>query len=1289
MGPRLEQPSVSAEPADAEGANAHSTEGKIDRQHELIARKAREIAHTRALLERQLGALKADVRAATRERQSSLSEHLNMLESHNAAELGTLDARTKERRAERDHADSVRRVRATNTIKRLGLTLRDAASLLQPDLPVLASASTTSDDLVLATEVRELVSLGTLDFPRATQLDRDLPEVPAIVPFIDRGHLVIETVSGPADAPDTTLRGLLTSIVAQTYAAAPPGQMVVTVFNPKSTKSLAGYLPTGATNANILKILPPTRDAFERALEEHLDFMVRAESSIGNHTSMGDLVRTTGQHEHQYRVLVILDSPMDWSTKAMDLLEKLMSAGAKAGLSVVLHRDPTTAPPDRVSVERLYAHASVARRQGDRWTLAVRGIDETVPFVPHAGVNDQEQAHLMRMVVEGAGAGSLPNIPFADLIDATPATSEHGLKVSMGRQGTQTTTFMLGDTTSNIQNVLVGGRAGSGKTNLLKVMIYSMAARYPRDELEFFLLDFKEGGDFIPFAGDGNRPPLPNVSVVSRDCDAEFGIAALRHFTVEMNRRSTLTSDNGVANIWDLRKAKGIVVPRWVLVVDEFQGMLAGSTNVEATELLENLVRKGRSFGLHVVLATQTLSGVKFTGSKDVAIFENTAGRIVLQLGPGEFTRFMSSGNDDGDQLRYRGQAIFNPSGGVKSENQMFVVARADNDHTLALQDELHRRDSKRGPVPAPFVYRGGESVSLAELVTQEGRPRVVDGEAPVWFGRQSTINARVAQTALAPVVGSHVALLGGDKRSAPSAIATLQSGVLSSVAAAEDPLDVLVLEDLIPQFRREALVDEWLHVVADLGARVVRYDGDSVTEFVDAVEAAAAARRRTLVVLLGAENTDFARVANDGGRWRALIRDLPRRNVNVIGYWTDIRDVPGGEASLRDDYKTMLIFGKNEKTVIDATRQPRDTIPVLGDNRTIAFSAENSQEGLVAVASIRQLDRADLDAFRSFAGAVGGAVVVASSATGAPETERRHVDDSAAGEPAADTPGRASTGMPPTVVGLPPTHLDDVLVRAADSTTDGATTTLGRGEAGTVVLTFGADGTHHALVMGRAAAGVSTVTGILLHSLLARYDATQLDVELIDAMEGGGLPTEIADAPQVSDLTVSTDLREVRSALGRWQAEIRRRSSLFALHDAGTFEQYRGVVADPLPRRILIINEFSEVLDEEINAIIDDIARTGHLAGVHLVLVSLLPTAQVPRENFLALFNAEAARVAAWMPADESREVIGSDRAATLARGAEAVLLPTIGAPGVVFTIADASDEELATRRASFREGA
>lgn len=1294
-----EQPASTLPPQLARPYESLSTAEKVAFAEQKLAWTAEEIQRQRHVLNRELGQAKTEV-SAEHARLKALSRtdvavetrkrdaEFDRLKSLHAAKAATIQHTSNEQLQAHDRQESTRAAKAATVTKLAAVKLGEVGASYSVHRAVIANEAMTENDLVPATEVRELVTVGQLRISAATALGADAPEMPALVPFIDHGHLIIESRAGSDEAPDLQLKALLNSLVAQIYASAPAGQIVVTVFNPRSSKALAGYLATEAVTSSLLRVLQPSKQAFEKSLSDHLDFMVRAQQSIANHTSMADLVRATGQHELQYHVLVILDGPADWSPNAVELLEKLLAAGGKAGLSVLLHRDPQTPVPERLNIDRLYQYASVLKRRDDGWRLSVKGTPAAdVPVLPGATVADDAQARLMSLVVKAAQSGSLPNISLNTLIRQEQATSEQGVKITMGRKGTQTTEFVLGDNISNIQNILVGGRAGSGKTNLLKTMIYSMAARYPREELELFLLDFKEGGDFMGFAGDDTHLPLPNVSVVSRDCDPGFGLATLRHFEKEMARRSNITSDNGVSNIWALRQKTGQVLPRWVLIIDEFQGLFNGPGYIEATERLENFVRKGRAFGLHVVLATQTLSGVKFAGDKDKAIYENIAGRVVLQLGAGEFRNFMDRDNNAGDQLRYRGQAIFNPAGGRAADNQLFVVAHAQADYTAELQDSLALQASKTGQAAqSPFVYRGGETVSLRQLAAKAGKPLSRDGNLPVWFGRESTIDADVAGTRLSPISGSHVLLLGGDEASMPSAIATLQSGVLSAVAAASEPIKVLVLEALLPQFAAGAGVDAWLETVASLGAAVVHFNADNAAKFLQAVQQSIHDRRKTIVAMLGSENSDFMHLADEGGLWRKLLREMPRRGVNIIGHWTDLRDIPGDANAIKDDYKTMLIFGKDEQLISNATKRSRHDLPPLQHGRTTVFSAAASQDGVVTVASIDPLGAEDLIAMAAFSnGRAGSIEFVTGEDLQAPEPDAPIVQTAA--RPLSAGAGFVSSSASLQPVSTPPATIHDVLLAGEDSVVGGACATLGPGTEALQTLTFGGpEGIQHALVAAAPLNGKSAIVTSLLYSLAAAHPAKELQIDLIDCMwEGEFDSVDARGLPHFASAMVTTDADRVAAKLGVYVAEGQRRQQLIAAAETERYEDYRKQTRLTMPRWVLVFNEYPEVLNDGISASVEWLSEYGSAVGLHLLLCVMTPTAHMPGETLLPQFAARSARLITALESKDSVAFIGSDVGTVLAEGEQAAYAERFGAAARPFSFVSIDDAALAAFRSAF----
>ncbi len=167
-------------------------------------------------------------------------------------------------------------------------------------------------------------------------------------------------------------------------------------------------------------------------------------------------------------------------------------------------------------------------------------------------------------------------------------------------------------------HALVAGTTGAGKSELLRSLVVSLAARYGPDRVTFVLVDFKGGGAFDVFA------ELPhNVGVVT-DLDEHLAGRALRCLQAELKHRELRLRDAGVSDLVDLPPG-GEPLPRLLIIVDEFATLAA-----ELPDFLDALVdvaQRGRSLGIHMVLATQRPTGVV-----DAKIRANTNLRIALRV---------------------------------------------------------------------------------------------------------------------------------------------------------------------------------------------------------------------------------------------------------------------------------------------------------------------------------------------------------------------------------------------------------------------------------------------------------------------------------------------------------------------------------------------------------------------------------------------------------------------------------------------------------------------------------
>lgn len=223
------------------------------------------------------------------------------------------------------------------------------------------------------------------------------------------------------------------------------------------------------------------------------------------------------------------------------------------------------------------------------------------------------------------GPAAVPaSAQLADLIDAIddPVAiavrwdqSDGRLNVPLGVDGAGD--FEV-DLVADGPHALVAGTTGSGKSEMLRTWIASCALAASPEEVNFVLVDFKGGGAFDRCAD------LPHVVAAVDDLDPHLAARALRSLKAELRHREEVLRSAAASDI-DEYRATGRSLARLVVVIDEFATLA-----VELPEFLASLVdvaQRGRSLGIHMVLATQRPSGVL-----DNKIRANTNLRIALRV---------------------------------------------------------------------------------------------------------------------------------------------------------------------------------------------------------------------------------------------------------------------------------------------------------------------------------------------------------------------------------------------------------------------------------------------------------------------------------------------------------------------------------------------------------------------------------------------------------------------------------------------------------------------------------
>ncbi|MEU9209060.1 FtsK/SpoIIIE domain-containing protein [Streptomyces sp. NPDC048415] len=174
---------------------------------------------------------------------------------------------------------------------------------------------------------------------------------------------------------------------------------------------------------------------------------------------------------------------------------------------------------------------------------------------------------------------------------------------------------------------LIAGTTGSGKSELLQTIVASLAVANTPENMTFVLVDYKGGSAFKDCV------KLPHTVGMVTDLDAHLVERALESLGAELKRREHILAAADAKDIEDYqdlvrRDPSHAPVPRLLIVIDEFASMVRDLPDFVSG--LVNIAQRGRSLGIHLLLATQRPSGVV-----SPEIRANTNLRIALRVTDG------------------------------------------------------------------------------------------------------------------------------------------------------------------------------------------------------------------------------------------------------------------------------------------------------------------------------------------------------------------------------------------------------------------------------------------------------------------------------------------------------------------------------------------------------------------------------------------------------------------------------------------------------------------------------
>ncbi|WP_130176081.1 FtsK/SpoIIIE domain-containing protein [Cryobacterium sp. SO1] len=210
-------------------------------------------------------------------------------------------------------------------------------------------------------------------------------------------------------------------------------------------------------------------------------------------------------------------------------------------------------------------------------------------------------------------------------------------------------------------HALVGGTTGAGKSEFLQAWVLGMAAEYSPDRVTFLFVDYKGGSAFADCV------TLPHCVGLVTDLSPHLVRRALTSLRAELHHREHLLNRKKAKDLLELEKrGDPDSPPALVLVIDEFAAL---ATEVpEFVDGVVDIAQRGRSLGIHLIMATQRPAGVikdnlrantplrialrmadesdstDVIGTKESAHFDPAIpGRGVAKTGPGRLAQFQSA----------------------------------------------------------------------------------------------------------------------------------------------------------------------------------------------------------------------------------------------------------------------------------------------------------------------------------------------------------------------------------------------------------------------------------------------------------------------------------------------------------------------------------------------------------------------------------------------------------------------------------------------------------------------
>ncbi len=555
----------------------------------------------------------------------------------------------------------------------------------------------------------------------------------------------------------------INSLIIRSFASCEPGMLNLTMID--SDEMLGTSNTLKHLNKDVFSLVVRSDDVSRKlnSLQSRIENIYQ-NILVGSVDSLNEF--NLGKEKKEgYNLVVIKAFPAGFSGESLNLLKKIMKNGIRAGVSLIILVDSNLVESSEdysksyTLLKRNFSECSVlefdftkseddvSKKHFD--DLPEDVLESTISYV-NSGVEET--------------AGEVETVFGKDFVPAKEqwwsGRSASKIEIPFGIGEDKSVQSLVISQESGQNTAIVIGIPGSGKSVFLHSIILNAALTYSPNELNFYLLDFS-GVEFNNYA----LHHLPHARVIAPEAEREFGISILNELKEEGLRRMALCRDNEVSSIVDLkRKRPDLVVPRLLVIIDEFQKLFEGNDVLsrDAQDKIAIIIQEYRKFGINLILATQQLvSGASVP--KDLI-----ANRIVFRAKPSDFSQLIETRGRN-TPLLSTGECIYNSQSGSEYDNRLvrsFFFPKKDIDSLLTELSRFAAGNQKFENVDT-LVFRSNDLPTYRDckLAKEHTEAKDFPGSTGIgiYFGESIAISDVDVHASIRNESNSNILVIGGE----------------------------------------------------------------------------------------------------------------------------------------------------------------------------------------------------------------------------------------------------------------------------------------------------------------------------------------------------------------------------------------------------------------------------------------------------------------------------------------------------------------------------------------------